>query len=296
MKDTYFAKLHPGLGFGFFVLAIGFSVLVQHPAYLAASVLCALCLNISMTGRKAIKRFLTILPFWVFLSAINPLFNTLGDQILFTYFGRPYTLEALIYGMVISGMFIAMLQWFSAYNGVMTEDKFTYLFGSLAPSLSLLLTTVLRMIPNLMRKARQIMDARKCIGMGAAENASAKEKVMDGMTTLSVLTSWALEGSVVTADSMNSRGYGTAQRSCYHTYRLKAADIVITAIFIVLCIVVAVFLFTGSGTATYTPMLEVTPVTGANLVGFLAYILFLLTPTILNLKEELQWHISRSKI
>ena len=296
MKDTYFAKLHPAIGFGFFMLAIVFCVLVQHPAYLTASVLCALCLNITMTGRKAVKSFLTILPFWAFLSAINPLFNTLGEKILFTYFGRPYTLEALIYGMVISGMFIAMLQWFSAYNAVMTEDKFTYLFGSLAPSLSLLLTTVLRMIPNLMRKAKQIMDARKCIGMGAAENASAKEKVMDGMTTLSVLTSWALEGSVVTADSMNSRGYGTAKRSCYHSYQFKAADIVISVMFIILCMVATVFLLAGSGTATYTPMMEITPVTGGNLVGFLAYILFLLTPTILNLKEELQWHISRSKI
>ena len=296
MKDTYFAKLYPAIGFGFFMLAIGFSVLVQHPAYLTASVLCALCLNITMTGRKAVKSFLTILPFWAFLSAINPLFNTLGEKILFTYFGRPYTLEALIYGMVISGMFIAMLQWFSAYNAVMTEDKFTYLFGSLAPSLSLLLTTVLRMIPNLMRKAKQIMDARKCIGMGASENASTKEKVMDGMTTLSVLTSWALEGSVVTADSMNSRGYGTAQRSCYHSYQFKAADIVISVMFIILCMVTAVFLLIGSGTATYTPVLEIAPVTGGNLLGFLAYILFLLTPTILNLKEELQWHISRSKI
>ena len=296
MKDTYFAKLHPAIGFGFFMLAIGFSVLVQHPAYLMASVLCALCLNITMTGRKAVKSFLTILPFWAFLSAINPLFNTLGERVLFTYFGRTYTLEALSYGMVIAGMFVAMLQWFSAYNAVMTEDKFTYLFGSLAPSLSLLLTTVLRMIPNLMRKVRQIMDARKCIGMGAVENASVKEKFMDGMTILSVLTSWALEGSVVTADSMNSRGYGTAQRSCYHSYQLKAADIVITAILIILCVIAAVFLFTGSGAATYTPMLEITPVTGGNLAGFLAYILFLLIPTILNLKEELQWHILRSKI
>lgn len=296
MKDTYFAKLHPGLGFGFFMLAIGFSVLVQHPAYLAVSILSALCLNITLTGRKAVKNFLMILPFWAFLSAVNPLFNTLGERVLFTYFGRPYTLEALVYGMVIAGMFVAMLQWFSAYNAVMTEDKFTYLFGSLAPSLSLLLTTVLRMIPNLMRKAKQIMDARKCIGMGGAENASTKEKVMDGMTTLSVLTSRALEGSVVTADSMNSRGYGTAKRSCYHTYTLKAADIAITGIFAALCVTAAVFLFGGSGAATYTPAMEIASVMNGNLVGFLAYTLFLLTPTILNLKEELQWHISRSKI
>lgn len=296
MRETYFAKLHPVIDFGFFIAAICFAVLVQHPAYLAAGIVCGLLLNVSLVGRKAIKSFLWMLPLWAFLTAINPLFNTLGQRVLFTYFGRHYTLEALYYGMAIASMFVAMLQWFSAYNHVMTEDKFSFLFGSLAPSLSLLLVTVLRMIPDLTRKGKQILTARKCIGMGGAEDATAREKVTDGLTALSVLTSWALEGSIVTADSMNSRGYGTEKRSCYHSYRFRASDIGAAAALLFLGLTAAYFLLGGSGWATYTPFLWVTPVAGGNLPGLLAYILFLLTPTILNVKEEIQWFISRSRI
>jgi len=293
MKETRFAKLHPAVCFAFLMTAICLAVLVQHPAYLAASIVAALCLNISLSGKKAVRSFLMLLPFWAVISAINPLLNTQGETVLFRYFGRPYTWEALCYGMAAAGIFVAMLEWFSAYNAVMTEDKFSYLFGTLAPSLALLLTTVLRMIPNLLRKARQIMDARKCIGMGAAENAKPKDKLMDGMTTLSVLTTMALEGSVTTADSMNSRGYGTGRRSCYHSYKLRMTDIVFAAACAVLFIAAVVPIAMGGSKASYTPMLEIAPVRGR---GLTAYILFLLIPTILNVKEEIQWHISRSRI
>jgi energy-coupling factor transport system permease protein len=62
-------------------------------------------------------------------------------------------LEALYYGSAIAAMFVVMLIWFGCYNDVLTSDKFTSLFGNVIPSFSLLLVMVLRMIPNLMRKA-----------------------------------------------------------------------------------------------------------------------------------------------
>lgn len=296
MRETYFSKIHPAVGFGFFIGAIVFAMLVMHPVYLWVSLFCAVCLNFSLKGKKAVKSLLLALPLWVFIAGVNPLFNTMGSHILFRVFGRPYTLEALYYGMVIAGMFVAMLQWFSAYNVIMTEDKFSYLFGTMIPSMALLLTMVLRLIPNLSRRAKQIANGRKCIGKGGAENASAKEKLTDGLTTISVLTSLALEESVVTADSMNSRGYGTGKRSCYHSYRFTGEDVLLGSIFAAAIVLVAVSLIMGGGRASYTPELQITPVRGWSIPGIIAYALMLLTPTILNIKEEIQWHISRSKI
>ncbi len=296
MKDTCFAKLHPAVNMGFFIGALGLSMVVTHPAYLIAGLIGACSLCLSITGRKAVKRFRLLLPLFVVLSAINPLLNTQGEYVLFHIFGRPYTWEALLYGMQIAGMFVVMMLWFASYNAVMTEDKFTYLFGNLAPSAALLLTMVFRLIPSLLRKAKQIMGARKCIGMGASEGAGAKERVMDGMTTLSVLASWALEGGVVTADSMNSRGYGTSKRSCFHSYRFTASDTAVSCVLAVLLGICLAGLFAGSGEAVYTPALSIAPVSGKNLPGIAAYALFLLTPTILNMKEEMIWRISRSRI
>lgn len=296
MKETRFAKLHPALCFAFFLMAICMSALVQHPIYLAASVFASLCLNISLSGKRAIKRFAGLIPFWAALSAMNPLLNTLGEHVLFQYWGRPYTLEALCYGMVLSGMFVAMLQWFAAYNAVMTEDKFSYLFAALAPSMALLLTTVLRMIPNLLRKAKQISAARRCIGMGAAENSGAKGKIQEGMANLSILTTWALEGSVITADSMNSRGYGAGKRTSFHGYRFQAADKAFGAAFAALLVCTLIGLIRGLGAAEFTPQIRIAPICGKDILGIAAYLLLLLLPSLLNLKEEIQWSISRSRI
>ena len=176
MKDA-FSKCHPAVNFLFFAGAIGCSVVIQHPAYLLAGVLCGGSYCFILNGRKGVKMILGLLPMFLILTAINPLFNTYGAHILFSVFGRPYTLEALLYGAAIASLFVQMMLWFGCYNAVMTSDKFTSLFGNLIPALSLLLVMVLRLIPNFIRKTKQIIGARKSIGKGAAEQSSTKEKL-----------------------------------------------------------------------------------------------------------------------
>lgn len=233
-----------------------------------------------------------LLPLFVFLTAINPLLNAYGATPLFHLFGRPYTLEALLYGAAIAAMLVTMLLWFGCYNKVLTGDKFTSLFGNLIPSISLLLVMVLRMIPNCIRKAKQIIGARKSIGKGAGEAAAAKERIHDGMTVLGALTSWALEGSVVTGDSMRARGYGATKRSSFMIYRMTAADWLLLAVMLVLLILVIVAACLGQVTAAFTPEFYIAPVSW----GVIAYTGYLLIPTALHIKEAIQWHISRSKI
>ena len=296
MSMDAFSKRHPLVNFIFFLGAIGFGVVIQHPVYLAAGFLCGTSYYLLLNGRKGIKMLLGLLPLFLIMTAINPLFNTYGATLLFYVFGRPYTLEALYYGMAIAAVFVVMLIWFGCYNAVLTSDKFTSLFGNLIPSLSLLLVMVLRMIPNLMRKARQFAGARKSIGKGSAENATNKEKLTDGMTILSALTDWALEGGVVTGDSMRSRGYGSAKRTSFVVYRMTGIDSFLLVIQCVLILAVLGAALTGGTTATYTPDFYIAPVSGMHILGLVAYCAYLSIPTVLHIKEAIQWHISRSKI
>ena len=194
MTADAFSNCHPAVNFLFFVGAIGFSVLIQHPAYLIAGAIGAAVYYLLLSGRAGWKRIAMLLPMVLMLTAVNPLFNTYGERVLFHVFGRPYTVEALLYGAAIAGVFLVMMLWFGCYNAVMTSDKFTSLFGNLIPAISLLLVMVLRMIPSFIRKAGQIMGARKSIGLGAGENSTVREKLTCGMRTLSALTDWALEG------------------------------------------------------------------------------------------------------
>ena len=159
-------------------------------------------------------------------------------------------------------------------------------------ALSLLLTMVLRLIPNFIRKTKQIIGARKSIGKGAAEQSSTKEKLLDGMTVLSSLTDWALEGSVVTGDSMRARGYGTAKRSSFMIYRMKTGDwLLIVSIPILLALIITAACL-GQMAAAFTPEIQISPVSW----GILPYTAYLLIPIALHTKEAIQWHISRSKI
>lgn len=291
MKTSYIARIHPAISFGYFIAAIVMTMTQQHPVYLSASVLGALLLNISIFGMGIWKKMVLLLPVPVLVAAINPLFNTQGQNLLFSLFGRPYTLEALLYGLVVGGMLLGMLLWFTAYNAVLTDDKLSFLFSAFSPSLSLLLTTAFRMIPDLIRRLRQIMDARKCIGKAGGR--SVKEKLNSGATAVSILTGWALEGSVTTADSMNSRGYGTGRRSSFHTYRFAAADAALAVVLTLLWLIMLLGAVTGKTAAAFIPTPVIAPVQPLTLAAYLA---FLMIPTVLNWKEDIRWYILRSGI
>lgn len=288
------SRCHPAVSFLFFLAAIVLCVLFEHPAYLAVSaVSAALCL-ISLRGKNAARTLLALLPLFLLVAAVNPIFNRHGTNVLFSVFGRPYTWEALCYGFVTAGMFVTAILWFACSSEVVTGDKLTALFGSLLPALSLLLVMVLRLVPSYGKKAKQITAARRCIGKTGGD--TVKEKTEGGMAVLSAMTSWALESSVVTADSMRSRGYGCGKRSSFRIYRFRMADAVLTAALLLLtaaCIAAAAL---GFGDADFIPQLRIPVLRGGNLLGLAAYAALLLIPLILNFAEAILWHCSESKI
>ena len=288
MHYDAFSKRHPLVNFIFFMGAIGCTVVIQHPAYIAAGCVCAAA-YLMMLSRKAWKLVLGLIPVFVFISGVNPLFNDYGQRVLFTLFGRPYTLEALLYGMAIAGIFVSMLLWFGCYSRVLTSDKFVALFGGLIPALSLLLVMVLRMIPDLIRKCRQILASRGSIGKGAGADSSPKEKLRDGVSILSALTDWALEGSIITADSMRSRGYGSGKRTNFRLYRMTGTD---WALLLFMGALIGITLTAGGTEAAYTPELSIARPT----LGLVTYVIFLLIPIVMQIKEMIQWHICVSRI
>ena len=216
--------------------------------------------------------------------------HTLGSTVLFTYFGRPYTLEALVYGFAIGGMIVSVILWFSCYGVIMTSDKFTSLFAPIIPAVSLLLVMVLRLVPSYWRKAKQVSAARKCIGKVGAD--TAKGKIAEGASVLSALSMWALEGSVMTADSMRARGYGTARRSSFQLYRFRVND----AAFAIIMLAAAIFVIVGASGGC-TAVSFVPDISVAEADGFLAaYAILMLMPSIIEIRELFIWNYSISKI
>ena len=296
MNQDAFSKLHPAVNLLFFIGAIAFGVLLQHPVYLLAGIFASGVYYLMLNGRKGMKNILLMIPLFIFVTLFNPIVNTRGVTVLFTYLDRPYTLEALVYGVAVAATFVLMILWFGCYGKVLTGDKFTCLFGNLAPSLSLLLVMVFRMIPNLIQKSKQIIGVRSSIGKGTAEKSSIKDKLGAGMTVIGVLTSWALEGSITTSDSMRSRGYGTSKRTSFMIYRMTASDWISASVMLVLLGVVIFFAINGGMNAEFLPERNITPIKGVNIIGFITYLGYLMIPTLLHIKEVAQWKISESKI
>lgn len=291
-----FAGYHPATGLLFFIGAIVMGMFFVHPVFLCVSIAASALYYLLLSGGKGMKFLGSMLVLFFAISLINPLLNTLGDTVLFTYFGgRRFTLEALLYGCATGAMFLSVLLWFACYNRIMTSDKFIYLFGKCIPAISLLLSMVLRLVPNFKAKAVTIVGARKCIGK-APGNGANKTKLKYSMDVLSVLTSWALEGAVVTADSMKSRGYNSGKRSNFSVYRLCARDSIAFGVMLAGLALVIAGAICGGTAISYYPVVTL-PQTGLyTSVGAAGYAAFLLIPTAIHFWEDVIWHILRSRI
>lgn len=299
MGTDRFSSAHPAVSFGYFMAVILLSVMLLHPVYLLLSLAGAAAYLLALKGRRAVPLLLGMVPLFLVITALSPLLNPLkdpqGGHVVCMLFGRYITWELLCNGAMLSAMFLAMVLWFLCYSHVMTGDKFTTLFAPLLPALSLLLVMVLRLVPAYGRKAKQIITARQCIGLGGS---GGKGQALRGaMANLSALTAWALEGAIVTADSMRSRGYGAAKRTSFRLYRFSLSDGLLLALMAALAAVTAGAAAAGYARAEFVPAVYIA---GSNTLlgaaGLITWAVLLLLPTILHLWEDLTWRILRSKI
>ena len=296
VKDK-FASYHPIVNFTFFLGAIGCGMVLMHPGYLLCSMTLSMLYYLTVHGRNALHYLMAMLVLFVLLSVINPIFNTYGEMILFSYMnGRLYTLEALLFGMALAAVVVSVLCWFASFNAVMTDDKLLYLSSRMAPAVSLVFTMALRLIPSYKNKIAQMNGARKGIGKGT-DTGSVKDRLRHGMVLLSALVSWALEGGVITSDSMYSRGYGCGKRTCFSLCRFEKRDRCLLFYMAVTLGTVLICCMKGAAAASFTPHLQIAGKENPYVpAGVLAYFLFLLIPSAVNIWEEIRWYNLKSKI
>ncbi len=294
-----FSTCHPAVNFLFFAGALIFGMFLIHPIFLVCSMVLSAAYYLTIRGRDGLKMLGGMVSLFLILSLLNPLFNAYGDTVLFTWIkGRHYTLEALLYGICLAAMVVSVLLWFACYMAVMTSDKFLYLFGKLSPGITLILTMVLRLVPEYQKKILQLKAARRCIGKGG-DRGSRREIIEQNGVILSVLTSMALEGGIITADSMRSRGYGCGKRTSFSLYRWEKRDRLLLGSMLVLLALLTLCVGKGGAGAEFTPTLTIAGLSTFNrytVLGSVVYGLFLLIPTVMNVMEELTWYILRSRI
>lgn len=294
MKDT-FSSFHPAVNFIYFLAVIVFSMFFMHPIFLCISLICSIAYSVYLNGAKALKfNLLFMLPLLLLFAVLNPVFNHEGATILIYINDNPITLESIVYGFAAATMFISVIIWFSCYNAVMTSDKFIYLFGRVIPALSLVLSMVLRLVPKLKAQIHVISNAQKCIGRDVS-NGNIITKAKNAMKILSILTTWALENAIETADSMKSRGYGLKGRTSFSNFRFSRRDSAALLSMVALIVIVLFGAAIGQNNIVYFPEVVIQPITPMSILIHIAYGGLCLLPLILDILEDIKWARIRSR-
>lgn len=280
---------HPLVSFGYFIAVIAGTLLFIHPVFVLISLVCAILAAAFINGKKAFLGTLGFgIPMFVFIALANPLFNHRGATILFYLFDNPVTLEAVIYGIVSAGMMFAAVIWFTCYNTVVTSDKFIYIFGRILPSIALIVSMTLSLIPRLMAQVKIIADSQRSIGLDW-KSGSFKNRVRSGARVLSILVSWALEDAVITADSMKARGYGQHRRSNFSIFRFGKRDAIMMAV-IILLFAAEIFAYaSGRGTMEFYPAMVMPEIDFTDILIYVSYITLGILPIVIQMKEDRKW-------
>ncbi len=295
MRDAW-SSMHPGVQLGYFAVVIAVSMLVMHPAVLGISLGAGVLYALYLRRVHAVRLVLTTaVPMLALFTFVNPLLNHAGATVVATLLGMPLTLEALAYGLAAGCMFVAVIVWFYCANAVMTSDAVLYLFGRVAPSFALLVTMVVRMVPRLGRQARRIMRAQRGVGCDAGEG-SLFVRAHRGLRVVSMLTSWALENAIDTADSMRARGFGLPGRSTYAAFRLTMRDVVLALCVAILGGCVCWGVASGAAAVTFFPLVAVGGEGSSAAVLYGAWAVLCLLPLMVDGWEELTWMRLTSRV
>ena len=194
-----FDTLHPWVSFIFFAVCIVFSMISSSPVMLAVSFFSALLLLFVISGRKAVRYLLFSVPAIIAAAAVNTAFNHEGATVLLYINGNPITLESVIYGAVSGTVLMTVIIWFACFSRIMTSEKIMFLFAKVSPSLSLLFSMILRFVPQVTAKARQINEAQR---LSYGTPAGLYGRIKRGLTVIYALLLRSFEDAADTADSM----------------------------------------------------------------------------------------------
>ncbi len=296
MTDSFY-KYHPLVNLIYFALVIGFSMVVNHPLAQLISLVCSVIYVVSTQVKKSVAFLLKFcLPLVLITAFVNPVFNHEGKTILL-YFssGNPLTLESILYGFSSGCMIITLVLWFSAFNMVMTSDKFIYLFGKVIPALSLVLSMTLRFVPKFKTQMKNVADAQRCIGRDVSSG-SLINRTKTAITIMSIMITWSLENAIETADSMKNRGYGLKGRTTFSIYSFEDRD-KYTLVWLVFC-----FLYILAGVIVsafgfrYFPDIRYSDFDIITISFYAVYLGLCITPVVLNAMEDRKWKTIYSKM
>ena len=284
-----FNSFNPIAQLVYFLAVLSVSMFTWNYIILLLSLISAVAYSVLQKGFKAfLKSFFGYALIFLLVTITNPIFSHKGITPLVFINDVPITLEAIVYGAVLGLMLLSVILWFSVFNSVFDSEKLIYIFGRILPRLALLFSMVLHFVPKFILVFKRTLSAQS--------DFCGKNKFKKYICAFSASVSVMLEGSVQTADSMSARGYGVKKRSFYSRVPFTKSDVAFTAVTLTMFFVVLSAFATGQLSFQIYPHIEMCDITVVSILGMVSFGVLSFMPFIIELKEELVWKYSLSKI
>lgn len=287
-----FSEQNPIVTTVYFLSVTVIAMFSMNPVIAVLALAGGIIYHISMTDKNGGHAWYLIM--LVLSTVLNPIFNHSGTTVLFLVNDRPITLEAVLFGILSGCAISSALYWFGAFTRIMTSDRLLYVFGFLSPNAALVLSMALRYAPLLRERSEKV--TRACRGIGVCGEDNLPDRLRSRMRVFSIMTTWAIENGIITADSMTSRGFGCTRRTGFRIFRFGRQDAISLALIVILT--GATVCGAASGALDYAiyPTAGAVPHTGMAVISYIAYGILVLLPTAVNLWEALLWKFYRSGI
>ena len=300
-SDTLpFATCHPVVPAVYVAVTLALTMACMQPVLIGLSLLGALSFSCTVRGVAPTMGMLRWqIPVIILISLVNPLFSASGSTELLRIGTHAVYAESLAYGASMGAMFVASVTWFMGAAELLPFDRVMALLGNAAPTVTLMISMAMRLIPRFVRQGKTIDSvqrvARSCALASFAGQSPRPDRHLDLRLRLrlsSVLMGWTMEDSLETADAMRARGWGAAaRRTTYARFRFGARD-ARALVFIAAFALVAMLLGYVATTqfAFYPTMPALVP-----WWGYVPYAAWMLLPSILFVIERLLLETGKGK-
>lgn len=285
--------IHPAVYMVYYLILILFALFFNDPYYMISFLICIAVLMVLQGVNSQFKNTIKLfIPMSLLIIILNPLVSHNGVTEIYLFGGYSITLEALVYGVIMSVSLLIILLLFASYNKVVSYQEMLYIFSKKFPNISLVIVMALRFIPLLNYRLGEVNKVSKFDhrNSGSRKDETRVDKVKNTVQMLAVVVSWSLEESMLAAKSMKARGYGIAQRTSYLSFKFKKIDYYFTALVTILSAVCVVGILYGHGRMEIYPQLQFSFSENMMNIYYFSFLTLLLPLIYLELKERLIWH------
>jgi energy-coupling factor transport system permease protein len=254
--DHGFSRIHPMVSFLYYVVMMVLSMMLFHPICLLLIFSGGVAHSLVTVGmRDWHKWWKLFLYLGVFTTLLNPFINNNGETLLFNTPWLSVTLEALVYGGIMSLSLWSILVLFLQYQYVIHAQKFMFVLGNIFPKWAFLMTLSIRFVQKLRVRFQQMVLIQQTRGIHS-QKGSVMKRMKAAMHLLNVLVLSGLEEAFDTADSMKARYFGQEKRTSHLEYRMKTKDYFVLVGLLLLSIGVVIGWYKGQAQFHVYPVIQ----------------------------------------